>query len=126
MKKTFIKNFEGTCKRPTTVEDLKRCVQREGESTRKWYNRIADLINSSENVSVDMMHSHLADNTNFADLRGKLKCTKKDGMSMSELMAIIHKYAESDPTKDDSGEDDDGKTSKGKNGKNGSRSATKR
>ena len=36
LKKTFIKNFEGTCKRPTTVEDLKRYVQREGESTRKW------------------------------------------------------------------------------------------
>ena len=126
MTKTFIKNFEGTCKRPTTIEDLKRCVQREGESTRKWYNRVADLIKSSENLSVDTVYSHLADNTNFADLRGKLKRTKKDGMSMSELMAITHKYAESDPTKDDSGEDEDGKPSKGGNGKGGSRSTTKR
>ena len=65
------------------------------------YNRIADLINSSENLSIDTVHSHLADNTNFADLCGKLKRTKKDGMNMSELMAIIHKYAELDPTKDD-------------------------
>ena len=47
-------------------------------------------------------------------------------MGMSELMAIIHKYTESDPTKDDSGEDYDGKASKGENGKNSSRSATKR
>ena len=72
------------------------------------------------------MHSHLANNTNFADLRGKLKRTAKEGMSMSELMAIIHKYAESDPMKDDSGEDEDRKTSKGRNGRGGSKSATKR
>ena len=105
MRNAFIKHFEGSYSHATTVEDLKRCVQREGESTRKWYNRVADLIKSSENLSVDTVHSHLADNTNFTDLREKLKRTKKDGMSMSELMAIIHKYAESDPTKDDSGED---------------------
>ena len=37
LKKLFITNFEGTCKRPITVEDLKRCVQKGGESTRKWY-----------------------------------------------------------------------------------------
>ena len=46
-------------------------------------------------------------------------------MTMSKLMAIIHKYAESDPMKDDSGEDDNGKSSKSKGGKGGSRSTTK-
>ena len=38
LKKLFITNFDGTYKRPTTVEDLKRCIQKKGKSTRKWYH----------------------------------------------------------------------------------------
>lgn len=33
MRNVFIKNFEGTYKRPSTMQDIKRCVQREKEST---------------------------------------------------------------------------------------------
>ena len=117
LKRLFITNFEGTCKRPVTVEDLKRCVQKEGESTRKWYRRVADLINSAEHLSVDTVHSHLEDNTTFESLKQKLRRSHKGDMTMGQLLAIVHKYAESDATKDDSEEDDDEK----KGGKNKSK-----
>ena len=39
MRDAFIKNFEGTCSRPTTIEDLERCVQGPRESTRRWVQR---------------------------------------------------------------------------------------
>ena len=117
LKRLFITNFEGTCKRPATVEDLKRCVQKEGESTRKWYRRVADLINSAEHLSVDTVHSHLEDNTTFESLKQKLWRSHKGDMTMGQLLAIVHKYAESDVTKDDSEEDDDEK----KGGKNKSK-----
>ena len=31
LKEKFIKNFQGTCKRATTIVDLDHCVQKEGE-----------------------------------------------------------------------------------------------
>ena len=36
MRDTFIKYFGGMCQRPATVEDLQRCTQKDGESTRQW------------------------------------------------------------------------------------------
>ena len=31
LKEKFIKNFQGTCKRATTIVDLEHCVQKEGQ-----------------------------------------------------------------------------------------------
>lgn len=115
MKKVFIKNFERTCKRPATVEDIKRCTQKEGESTRRWSRRVADLINSAKNLHVGTVLSVLEDNTRFETLKQKLKRSHKDITSMSQLMSLITKYAKADSTKDDSDdEDDDKKNGKGK------------
>ena len=117
LKKHFITNFDRTCKRPTTVENLKRCVQKEGKSTIKWYRRVADLIHSVEHLSVDAVHSHLEDNTTSESLRQKLRCSHKGDMTMGQLLAIIYKYTELDPTKDNSDKEDDekkGGKSKGK------------
>ena len=36
LKDQFIKNFQGTCKRPTTITDLENCVQKERESGQHW------------------------------------------------------------------------------------------
>ena len=36
LKEKFIKNFQGTCKRATTIVNLEHCVQKEGESTLSW------------------------------------------------------------------------------------------
>ena len=36
LKEQFIKNFQGTCKRPTTIIDLENCAQKEGESAQHW------------------------------------------------------------------------------------------
>jgi hypothetical protein len=33
MKNAFIKNFKGTCTRPATIEDMRRCVQKEDDDS---------------------------------------------------------------------------------------------
>jgi hypothetical protein len=43
MRTAFIENFEGTCKRPATIEDLRRCMQKDRESTRRWLKRWSEL-----------------------------------------------------------------------------------
>jgi hypothetical protein len=36
MRRVFVKNFEGTYRRPATDKDIENCVQRPGETTRKY------------------------------------------------------------------------------------------
>lgn len=43
MRTAFIENFEGTCKRPATVKDLQRFMQKDGKSTRRWLKRWSKL-----------------------------------------------------------------------------------
>jgi hypothetical protein len=50
MRRVFIRNFEGTYKRPATDKDIEDCVQRKNESTRKYLARWAELVNSSVDV----------------------------------------------------------------------------
>ena len=36
LKEKFVKNFQGTCRRATTIIDLEHCVQKDGESAHHW------------------------------------------------------------------------------------------
>ena len=74
----------------------------------------ADLINSAQLLSIDTVHSHLEDKTTFESLKQKVRRSHKGDMMMSQLLAIIHKYADSDVPKDDFEEEDNDK----KGGKN--------
>ena len=51
LKTAFIKNFQGTCKRLYTLEDLDRCVQKKGESARKWMSRVMEILHSSTDIN---------------------------------------------------------------------------
>src|SRR4051812_47219759 len=51
LKEKFIKNSQGTCKNPSTIVDLKHCVQKEGEPAHQWACRVAKLIHSSDNIT---------------------------------------------------------------------------
>ena len=72
MRRTFIKNFEGTCSRPANIEDLRRCVQKDGESTHKWLGRWSDLWNSSSGISADAAILIFRESCRFEPLVQKL------------------------------------------------------
>ena len=113
LKDRFIKNFQGTCKRPTTIIDLEHCVQKEGESAHHWARRVAEIIHSSESITAQTAVLVLEKNCRFDPLIHKLGRIKRTVKDMSELMDAMTKYAESDKTKDpDSDEEKSGKTKK--------------
>jgi hypothetical protein len=45
MCRVFTKNFEGTHRRPASIKDIEECIQRLGESTRKYLTHWAKLFN---------------------------------------------------------------------------------
>jgi hypothetical protein len=92
MKTTFIKNFEGTSKRPTTIDDLRRCVQEEHEST--------ELLNSSTDMSSDVALFMFEENCKFEPLVQKINQARKNIKTVSDLMEIASRYSEADKTKD--------------------------
>src|SRR4051812_10654824 len=54
LRKMFIKNFKGTCRQAMTIVDLAHCVQKEGESALSWARRVADIIHSSDTISMQI------------------------------------------------------------------------
>jgi len=118
LKEKFIKNFQGTCKRPTTIIDLEHCVQKEGESAHHWACRITEIIHSSDSITTHTTVLVLEKTCKFEPLTHKLGRIKRMVRDMGELMDAVTKYVESDKTKD--GESDEDKVDKGKkNGEKG-------
>src|ERR1043165_51698 len=116
LKEKFIKNFQVTCKRATTIVDLEQCVQKEGESTLSWACRASDIMHSSDTITAQTTVIVLERNCKFEPLVHKLGRLKRTVKDMGELMNAVIKYAESDKTKDvDSEEDKAGKNKKNDN-----------
>src|SRR4051812_6637659 len=115
LKEKFIKNFQGTCKRATTIVELEHCVQNEGESTLSWARRASDITHSSDTITAQTAVIVLERNCKFEILVHKLGRLKRTVKDMGELMNAAIKYAESDKTKDADFEED----KSGQNKKNG-------
>ena len=47
----FVQNFKSTCKRPASIEELRGCRQKHGESMREYIQRWSIIKNSAEHVS---------------------------------------------------------------------------
>src|SRR3954468_5975592 len=117
LKEKFIKNFQGTCKRATTIVDLEHCVQKEGESTLSWARRASDIIHSSDTITAQTAVIVLERNCKFEPFVHKLGRLKRTVKDMGELMNAVIKYAESEKTKDDDSEEDKAGPSKNNDGK---------
>ena len=100
LKERFIKNFQGTCKRPTTIVDLERCVQREDESAHHWARRVAEVMHSSDSITAAQAVLVLERTCKFQPLVQKLGRLKQKVQDMGDLMDVLTRYAESDNTKD--------------------------
>src|SRR3954469_15223317 len=48
---SFIRNFKGTSKRPASIEELRACTQRTGESIRLYILRWSNTKNSTAHIS---------------------------------------------------------------------------
>ena len=121
LKEKFIKNFQGTCKRATTIVDLEHYVQKEGEPTLSWAWRASGIIHSSDTITAQPAVIVLERNCMFEPLVHKLGRLKRTVKDMGELMNAVIKYVESDKTKDVDSEEGKAGLNK-KNGGKGSQS----
>src|SRR3954471_4698625 len=112
LKEKFIKNFQGTGKRDTTIADLEHCVQKEGESTLSWAWRGSDIMHSLDTITAQTAVIVLERNCKFEPLVHKLGQLKRTVKDMGELMNAVIKYDESDKTKDVDSEEDKADQSK--------------
>ena len=120
LKQRFIKNFEGTCKRPKTIVDLQHCIQHDNESAHHWVGRVAEIIHSSDNITAAQAVLILEKNCHFDPLVQKLGRLKRSVKDMGELMNALTKYAECDSTKDPGADEaSDGKGKKPVQGNGG-------
>src|SRR3954471_93695 len=106
LKEKFIKNFQGTGKRDTTIVDLEHCVKKEGESTLSWSWRASDIMHSSDTITTQTAIFVLERNCKFEPLVHKLGRLKRTVKDMGELMNAVIKYVEADKTKDADSEED--------------------
>jgi hypothetical protein len=92
LEKQFTNNFRSTYKRPTSIEEIKACVQRSGESLRSYIQRWSIIKNLAEDVSderpVDAFISELR-RLEFVKEMGHLKPKK-----VLELMDIPNRFAD--------------------------------
>src|SRR4051794_16774305 len=47
----FIQNFKSTCKKPASIEQLKACTQKSGETVRAYLQRWSPIKNTAEHIS---------------------------------------------------------------------------
>jgi hypothetical protein len=96
LERQFTSNFRSTYKRPASIEEIKACVQRSGESLRCYIQRWSVIKNSTEDVSdaraVDPFISGLC-RPEFIEEMGRLKPKK-----VSKLMDIANIFANGEDT----------------------------
>jgi hypothetical protein len=92
----FIRNFRSTFKRPTSIEELRKCVQKSGESMRLYLQRWSMIKNSAGNISaeraIDVFNNGLH-RTDFVEEMGRAR-----PRTLGELMDLANKCASSEDT----------------------------
>ena len=105
LKVAFVQNFQGTCKKLSTIEDLERCVQKKGESARHWMKRVSEIIKSSQGLPPISVLMAMERNCTFNPVAwklGRMKDSMNQGihLSIGEIMTEANKHASTDKTKD--------------------------
>src|SRR3954465_12491555 len=92
LERVFVKNFEGTYKRPGGLTELQLCMQVNTESTRDYIQRCITLHNSVEGVSEFQAIHAFKQGVKYKELSLKLP-RSPDVTSLGRLMEIANKYA---------------------------------
>jgi hypothetical protein len=90
--RAFTGNFQGTFERPTTIEELRGCHQKENESIRAFIRRWTILRNSAEDITEQNATEAFRLGLRHKNLREHLGREKPK--TVGELMNIANKWAD--------------------------------
>jgi hypothetical protein len=88
----FTRNFRSTYKRPASLEGVKACVQRKGETLRSYIQRWSVIKNSAEDVSDEREIDAFSAGLRHADLVEEIGRTRPT--TVAELMEEANKFAD--------------------------------
>src|SRR3954467_8912215 len=106
MRGAFVRPFEGSYTRATTIEHLERCVQGPLESTHIWVQRWQDLWYNAVGIHPDTAIHCFKNSCRYEPLVAKLKQHSRTLDNIPDLLEIAKRYTEEDPnqeTDDESG-----------------------
>jgi hypothetical protein len=88
----FARNFHSTYKRPASLEEVKACVQRKGETLRSYIQRWSVIKNSAEDVSDEQAIDAFSASLHRLDLVEEIGRTRPT--TVAELMEEANKFAD--------------------------------
>src|SRR4051812_28755817 len=100
MHDTFVRHFEGSYTRATTIEDLERCVQGPHESTRNWVQRWQELWYNAVGIHPATAIHCFKTSCRYEPLVAKLKRHSRTLDNIPDLLEIAKRYAEEDPNQE--------------------------
>src|SRR3954467_10798895 len=89
---SFIRNFKGTSKRPASIEELRVCTQRTGESIRSYILRWSNTKNSAAHISEERAIDAFRDGVKRQDFKEELGRVKPK--TLDHLMDIANRWAD--------------------------------
>jgi hypothetical protein len=92
----FARNFRSTYKRPASLEEIKACVQRKGETLRSYIQRWSVIKNSAEDVSDERAIDAFLAGLRRSDLVEEIGRTRPT--TVAELMEEANKFADGEDT----------------------------
>jgi hypothetical protein len=92
LKSQFARNFRSTYKRPASLEEVKVCVQRKGETLRSYIKRWSIIKNSAEDVSDERAIDAFSAGLRRSDLMEEIGRTRPT--TVAELMEDANKFAD--------------------------------
>jgi hypothetical protein len=98
----FARNFRSTYKRPTSLEEIKSCVQRKDETLRSYIQRWSVIKNSAEDVSDERAIDAFLAGLRRSDLVEEVGRTKP--RTVSELMKVVNRFADEDDAYNNNGD----------------------
>jgi hypothetical protein len=90
----FVKDFRLTYQRPASLEEVKACVQRKGETLRSYIQRLSVIKNSAEDVSYERAIDAFLAGIRHSDLVEEIGRTRPT--TIAELMEEANKFADGD------------------------------
>jgi hypothetical protein len=88
----FARNFPSTYKCPSSLEEVKSCIQRKGETLRSYKQRWSIIKNSAEDVSDERAVDAFLAGLRHSDLMDELGRTRP--RTVSELMEVANRFTD--------------------------------
>src|SRR3954467_4849937 len=89
---SFIRNFKGTSKRPASIEELRACTQRTGESIRSYILCWSNTKNSAAHISEERAIDAFKDGVKRQDFKEELGRVKPK--TLDHLMDVANRWAD--------------------------------